>query len=405
MGRGAPLRRVYDNGLCLVTHADGSKAYYYKIQYRGKVYNGSTRTDSLRLAEEHRDSLKTELRQQYRQGNRSPLSLPTLNEVHGEWLEIAKEQFGERHRKSVKSWWTLHLKPHLGHLPLDRITTKMVETTRAKYLASGGGPGGANSLLKVLKTLISFAIRRRYILVPPYTVDKLQVQRKPRPVLPAQAVQKFLAEIDRSRNSNVSGIIRLMLGLGLRENEALKARWEYLDLRRKTYQPGDTKSGKAPVLPVADWLAAFLKAAKGTKKANDEGWMFPSEDGEPHRTGFTRKPILRAGKKVGLANLTPHRLRATFATLHVEAGTALPKVQKMLGHSDITTTMRYVEDSTVGLREAQAKVAQVMGLGVSSRSARKPAAQAKGKRNSGTNSGTKRKPKTKIRKEVKSKQH
>jgi hypothetical protein len=63
--------------------------------------------------------------------------------------------------------------------------------------------------------------------------------------------------------------------------------------------------------------------------------------------------------------------------LHVETGTALHKIQKMLGHSDITTTMRYVEDSPAGLREAQAKVADAMGLGVSSRSAVKSAASRK----------------------------
>jgi integrase len=133
-----------------------------------------------------------------------------------------------------------------------------------------------------------------------------------------------------------------------------------------------------------------LKPLKGK---NDEGWMFPSKDGEPHRTGFSRKPIDRAGKKVGLVELTPHRLRATFATMHVEAGTALPKVQKMLGHSDITTTMRYVEDSTTGLREAQAKVAKAMGLGVSSKSAAATAGSRK-KAKPGINPG--KAPKRKV---------
>ncbi len=47
-----------------------------------------------------------------------------------------------------------------------------------------------------------------------------------------------------------------------------------------------------------------------------------------------------------------------------------PKVQKHLNPSGLATTMRYVEDSTAGLREAQAKVADAMGLGVSLGSAR-----------------------------------
>ncbi len=101
--------------------------------------------------------------------------------------------------------------------------------------------------------------------------------------------------------------------------------------------------------------------------------------GEPRRSGFRKQAILRAGTRVGPVNLAPHLLRTAFATLHVEAGTPLPEVQKMLEHSDITTTMRYVEDSTAGLREAQAKVAEARGLGVSSKSARKSAVSRKAK--------------------------
>ncbi|OIQ65621.1 tyrosine recombinase XerD [mine drainage metagenome] len=289
------------------------------------------------------------------------MSLPRLSGLYDEWKAIAKTQFSPRHLTSFDGYMRLHIEPYLGDLTLDQITTERVDKCRAAYLAAGGPPGGANVLVRKLNTLFGFAIRRKILVARPYDISRLQVQRKPRPVLPAQAVQKFLVEIDRSRNAHVSGAVRMMLGLGLRENEALGARWEHLDLHRKTYQPGKTKSGKAPMLPVPDWLAAYLRSIR--PKGAAEGWMFPAEDGEPHRVGcFTGKPIRRAGEKVGLVGLTPHRLRATFATLHVEAGTPLPKVQKMLGHSSITTTMRYVEDSTAGLREAQAKVAEAMGL-------------------------------------------
>lgn len=376
----------YEDGLYLREGKRGA-SYYYKFKFRGEVYEGSTDTDSPREAKKFLEALKTDLRERARRMESTRLSLPTLSKVHSDWLELAKTQFSDRHRKSFDSYWRLHIEPSLGGLPLDRVSTEAVEKCRATYLTGDGSPGGANSLVKILNTLFGFAIRRKILVTRPYDVSRLQVQRKPRPVLPAQAVEKFLAEIDRSRNPNVSGAVRLMLGLGLRENEALGARWEHLDLRRRTYQPGKTKAGKAPILPVPDWLADYLKKVKG-KQA--EGWMFPAEDGEPHRVGcFTSKPIRRAGEKVGLVGLTPHRIRATFATLHVEAGTALPKIQKMLGHSDITTTMRYVEDSTAGLREAQAKVAEAMGLGVRSKTPTE--GKTKGGKDGGENRTTTRK--------------
>ena len=104
-------------------------------------------------------------------------------------------------------------------------------------------------------------------------------------------------------------------------------------------------------------------------------------------------PALSGGRLIGR---TPHRLRGTFTTSRVEIGPALPKVQKLPGHSDITTTLRYVEDSA-GLHEAQARVAQAMGLGVSSEAARKP----RGGRTGGKTS----KPNPRNRKQVKQVQH
>ncbi|WLT30668.1 tyrosine-type recombinase/integrase [Geothrix sp. PMB-07] len=354
----------YVDGLRLHKNKDG-EIWYYKFEFKSETYHGSTRCTSWRDAKAFLEALKTDLRDKAKRGALSPLSLPSLDQIHDDWLESVKPIFSERHLKSFDSWWRLHIQPQLGKLPLNKLTTDVVEKVRAKYITDGGSKGGSNSLLKVLKTIVRHAIKRRIIVALPYEVEALQVQRNPRPVLPAEIIGKFLSEIDRSRNPNVCGIIRLMVGLGLRESEALAARWEHLDLRAQTYRPAKTKSGKSPVLPVPDWLAAYLKPLKAKKI---EGWMFPSEDGEPHRFGYTRKAIDRAGRKVGIADLSPHRLRATFATLHVEAGTALPKVQRMLGHSDIKTTMIYVEDSLVGLREAAAAVAKSMGFEVDSKS-------------------------------------
>lgn len=335
------------------------KAFYYQFKFGGEVFRGSTDTANENEAIAFLEALKTELREKKKRLEVTRRSLPSLYKVYEDWTVEMKPTASAAHLKSVDSYFRLHIAPHLGILKVNQISTAQVEKCRAAYLDGGGTHGGANSLLITLNTLFGWAIRHRLIAVKPYSVKKLKVQRKPRPVLPGELAPKFLAAIDRATNVHVRAAVRMMVGLGLREDEALTARWEWLDVHRATYTAGKTKGREAVALDVPDWLLNYLKKLRPKKKA--EGLMFPAQDGGPHRAGFTRKSVARASKSVGL-KLTPHRLRATFATLHSDAGTAPAEIQRMLRHKNITTTQRYIETGRRGLEAAQRKVAEMMKL-------------------------------------------
>lgn len=356
------------NGLMLHEGPQG-KAFYYQFKFGGEVFRGSTDTAVEREAIAFLEALKTELREKKKRLEVTRRDLPTLFKVYEDWKAEMTATASPAHLKSVDSYFRLHIAPHLGILKLNQVTTAQVEKCRAAYLDGGGTHGGANSLLITLNALFGWAIRHRLIAAKPYVVKKLKVQRKPRPVLPGELAPKFLAAIDQAKNPHVRAAVRMMVGLGLREDEALTARWEWLDIHRATYTAGKTKGREAVALDVPDWLLTYLKSLR--PKKNAEGLMFPAEDGEPHRAGFTRKAVARASKAVGL-KLTPHRLRATFATLHSDAGTAPAEIQRMLRHKNITTTQRYIETGRRGMETAQRKVAELMNLQAPKAATRKP---------------------------------
>lgn len=51
--------------------------------------------------------------------------------------------------------------------------------------------------------------------------------------------------------------------------------------------------------------------------------------------------IRELGRKLGLQKIHPHKFRRTMATRAIDKGMPIEQVQKILGHSQIDTTMQY----------------------------------------------------------------
>ena len=83
--------------------------------------------------------------------------------------------------------------------------------------------------------------------------------------------------------------------------------------------------------------------------------LFSGQDGKrPIAARTIRRIFQRATRAAGIRKkVTPHTLRHAFATHHLEAGTDLRTLQVLLGHSDLSTTSRYLYVSTDRIRAAK----------------------------------------------------
>ncbi len=329
--------------------------WHFSLKINGQRLHGSTRAKDLTTAKK----VLEERRKELLLAQCGAPKVPTLSTLVSQWLKVHKAVHSKKHWDDVERVSRNWLLPTMGGKRVDQIQTEDVARVRSRMLEAGRSPVTFNDALKILKLLCRYALSLGALRELQFRSEFIRVQRKPRPTVPAPQIHEFLAAVDKAaRNIQVAIILRVMVGLGLREAEALGMRWEWFDFDQRTYVVGKAKGKEARILPVPDWL---WSAIQGMPKTISE-WVFPSEDGRPHRAQFCAKALRRVCKELGLGNLTQHRLRATFASLHAQAGTPITEIQGMLGHKSITTTMIYIETSLDAKRQAQEALSQKLGL-------------------------------------------
>ena len=283
---------------------------------------------------------------------------PTLAGLVQQWVAAHRLLLSPSHVDSVERIGTRHLFG-METMLISEITTALVEDARLAYLKTHA-KASTNHWLATLRLLFGWAIRRKMIQYRPWDVRQLKVQRKPKQLLPVEKAASWLDEVDLlSWQEPALGLaIRIMIGLGLRcESEALSARWEWLDLQRGTYTPGETKGREAWARPVPEWILEILRPS-----AQPWGLIVPTKAGKLLTSGRIQRVMDLACEAVDIPRLTPHRLRHTYATLLSEAGVPIQDIQRALGHKDIRTTLGYLNVDMGRVARGQVRVADSLRL-------------------------------------------
>lgn len=231
--------------------------------------------------------------------------------------------------------WRRTTDPRKADLPAE-----IAEKVPTNALA--GSPKTVNYEIKTLRAIFRFGQKRGFCSSNPTDeVTRLKVVEVKEPrFLTHDECQTLL---DHSTEW-YRPIFFTFLSTGLRLGELVNLQWGDIDLARKVLKvrkktDWTPKAGERQV-PLNSGMIALLKRIR-PQRFDRDSYIFTRRDGQK-LGGKLRKALESTAKKAGLYDVTKvHTLRHTFASHLVMKGVDLPTVQRLLGHSDIQTTMIY----------------------------------------------------------------
>jgi len=151
----------------------------------------------------------------------------------------------------------------------------------------------------------------------------------------------------KTHTPHLRPIVETALLTGMRRGEMLSLKWE--QIRNGFIYLTETKSGKARQIPINDRLAGVLK---GVRRGNQLKSPYVFCDSQGRRFNDVKRSFASACRRAGVEAFRFHDLRHTFASHLVMKGIGLKAVQELLGHADLTMTMRYTHLSQGHLQAA-----------------------------------------------------
>lgn len=287
------------------------------------------------------------------------------------FVEIAKEFLAyEKDIKRIKEWRVVKSRLNIideiwGDVNLHEISSKRLTQLDSRLKEMGRSLNTINHYFALLKTLFYFAIKKkRYQGENPISEVKPYIVNGKRREYSPEEIARILEAAERIEKEARAGallqkyakrIVLLLLYTGMRLGEVLNLRWENIQNDKIVLKRTETKQQKEKIIPIASGIQGILEGLKDGRRK--DGFVFPfRRRGGVMKPGYADNVIRKIREYSGIPDFIFHNLRHTASTIMVSEalgkGVSLADVMKVLGHSQVGTTMKYIHEDFERMKRA-----------------------------------------------------
>lgn len=330
-------------GFLLECRSGGGKTYYLKYQDQSGIQRqfkiGGYNDVTFAAAKKKAQQLRSEVVMGGDPGAKKALAkaIPTYSELAAKHLESFK---GRKSYEDVESVIRVHILPRWGKTRLTDMNSRSVGQWLDEKRAKGLAPASVEKIRVILGR--SFVLGASWDIPgteknPARNIPRAPIQNARERFLTPEEAVRLKAAVVKSQNTQLQHIVGLLLLTGARLRELLDARWENVDVERRSWFIPTSKTGKPRHVPLSTAAVAIIEALP---RFNGCPWLVPNPG--------TRQPFVsikhgwqNAIKEAKLPGLRLHDLRHSAASFMVNSGVDLFAVGKVLGHANYQSTQRY----------------------------------------------------------------
>ena len=291
------------------------------------------------------------------------MNITTLSDWYAVYLTEDKSRSVRRNTiRNIRDRWTYNIEPIIGNRPISEIRPLDCQSVINRMYDQGFAVTTMNLTRSIMHNIFESAVGYEIISENPVK-RSVRVPARPKKEQIVLSLDEQMTLLDYLDNNDFiyANQVRFILQTGLRAGELTGLKWENIDFDNSIvnisatmeYVPehGDfvrtePKSNSAlrninltrEARNVLQLQYLLRKQYSGSPYSEH---VFLNNKGMPVRHAAYDDSLKRLAKSAHIRSFSMHALRRTFATRCAESGMLANVLQYVMGHSDITTTLRY----------------------------------------------------------------